>query len=224
MNNTASRLARAACLVLASLSALAVAPARAQEQGTPGVFDHYVLSLSWSPTYCDSREGRDDRQQCGGRPYAFIVHGLWPQYQRGWPSSCQKPAPFVPEPVVRGMLDVMPSRRLVIHEWREHGTCSGLEPAAYFETVRKARAAVVIPKAYRQLDSYTMVSPADVEDAFRAANPGLSGDMIAVTCDSRRLREVRICLDKSLGFTSCAEVDRRACTTPRIVMPPVRGG
>jgi ribonuclease T2 len=51
-----------------------------------GKFDYYVLALSWSPTYCASRAGRRDRQQCGtGRGYAFVVHGLWPQYEKGWP-------------------------------------------------------------------------------------------------------------------------------------------
>nr|WP_255607600.1 ribonuclease T2 [Ancylobacter sp. Lp-2] len=204
---------------------LAAAPASAQQAATPGRFDHYVLSLSWSPTYCESAGNKADPAQCRtGRPFAFVVHGLWPQNASGWPEDCQKPAPFVPEPVVRSMLDLMPSRRLVIHEWRKHGTCSGLDATAYFDTVRKARAAVTIPTAYRQLDNYTMVSPNEVEAAFLAANPGLDAGMIAVTCDSRRLREVRVCLDKSLGFTSCAEVDKRACRTPRVVMPPMRGG
>ncbi|MCB4769381.1 ribonuclease T2 [Ancylobacter sp. Lp-2] len=224
----AARLARAALTFVAAASAsllLAAAPASAQQAATPGRFDHYVLSLSWSPTYCESAGNKADPAQCRtGRPFAFVVHGLWPQNASGWPEDCQKPAPFVPEPVVRSMLDLMPSRRLVIHEWRKHGTCSGLDATAYFDTVRKARAAVTIPTAYRQLDNYTMVSPNEVEAAFLAANPGLDAGMIAVTCDSRRLREVRVCLDKSLGFTSCAEVDKRACRTPRVVMPPMRGG
>ncbi|GAB4066071.1 ribonuclease T2 [Ancylobacter sonchi] len=226
----AARLARAALVLSATaLSALlltgATTPAAAQRAATPGQFDHYVLSLSWSPTYCESAGSKADPAQCRiGRPFAFVVHGLWPQNVSGWPEDCQKPAPFVPEPVVRSMLDLMPSRRLVIHEWRKHGTCAGLDATAYFDTVRKAYAAVTIPPDYRQLDDYKMVSPDEVEAAFLAANPGLDTGMIAVTCDSRRLREVRICLNKSLGFTSCAEVDKRACRTPRVVMPPMRGG
>lgn len=217
----AARLARVAGLALTLLGPTA---AGAQQAATPGAFAYYVLSLSWSPTYCESRDGKNDSAQCGGRPYAFVVHGLWPQNENGWPESCQNPAPYVPESVVRSMLDVMPSRKLVIHEWRKHGTCSGLDATAYFNLVRKARAAVIIPTAFQHLDDYKMVSPQEVESAFRQANPGLSSDMIAVDCDSRRLREVRVCLDKSLGFTSCAAVDRRSCRTPRIVMPPVRGG
>ncbi len=208
-----------------ALVALSFGVSSARENDVPGRFDHYVLSLSWSPTYCEAK-GRDaEPAQCSrARPFAFVVHGLWPQYERGWPEDCQNPAPFVPEQTVRGMLELMPSRRLVIHEWRKHGTCSGLTPNAYFDKVRQARAGVVIPDPFVRIDDYKMVSPAEVEAAFRAANPGLQPDMISVDCDGRRLTEVKICMNRQLGFTRCEEVDRRACRVQRIVMPPMRGG
>ena len=56
------------------------------------------------------------------------------------------------------------------------------------------------------------------------ANPGLPRDGIAVTCDSRRLSEVRICLNKNFSFRGCPEIDRRACRRDKLLMPPVRGG
>lgn len=214
--------------ILAALCAaiLAVAgPARAQ-QDIPGRFDFYVLSLSWSPTYCEA-QGADaeDEPQCSrARPYAFVVHGLWPQYERGFPEDCARPAPYVPNDLVRAMLEVMPSRKLVIHEWRKHGTCSGLGPQGYFDLVRKAKAKVAIPPEFQRLNTYRMVAPADVEAAFRAANPGLEPDMISVDCDSRRLREVRVCMSRELAFRPCPEVDRRACRLGKVAMPPVRGG
>lgn len=220
-NATARLLAAALFVGLGSL----VAPALARGPDMPGRFDHYVLTLSWSPTYCETAGERAEPSQCGrGRPFAFVVHGLWPQFERGWPEYCLDPAPFVPEPVVQGMLEIMPSRRLVLHQWRKHGTCSGLSPTAYFDKVRQARSAVVIPEPYRRITNYRMVSPGEVEAAFRAVNPGLSPDMISVNCDGRRLTEVKICMDRSLGFTPCEEVDRRACRAQRIVMPPMRGG
>lgn len=218
------RFGGAARLLVAALT-LWPALALAQQRGEPGRFDHYVLALSWSPSYCEAMGARAEPAQCAtARPFAFVVHGLWPQYQRGWPETCQTPAPYVPEPVLRSMLDLMPSRRLVLHEWRKHGTCAGLDPTAYFDKVRRAYQAVTIPDAFHRLDDYRMVSPGEVEAAFRAANPGLASDMIAVDCDGRRLTEVRICLNRSLGFTSCAEVDRRACRASRVVMPPLREG
>jgi ribonuclease T2 len=118
----------------------------------------------------------------------------------------------------------MPAPRLIFNEWDKHGTCSGLSPNAYFETVRKARALVKIPDAYVAPSATLTVTPDEVEDAFVKANPGLTRDGIAVTCDSRRLGEVRVCLGKDFRFRSCPEIDTRACRREQVVMPPVRGG
>src|ERR1043165_72822 len=114
-----------------------VAPAWAQDrrQNEPGKFDYYVLALSWSPSFCEQAGDRKSaQQQCGARPFSFVVHGLWPQYERGFPEFCQQPAPFIENPIINGMLDLMPARPLVIHEWRKHGVCSGLPARGYFET------------------------------------------------------------------------------------------
>jgi len=122
------------------------------------------------------------------------------------------------------MLDLMPAPGLIYNEWDKHGTCSGLAQRAYFETIRKARAAVKIPQEYLELADSKTVAPADVEDAFVKANPGLTNDAIAVTCNRTRLSEVRICLSKDLQFRACDEIDRRACKRDQVTMPPVRGG
>jgi ribonuclease T2 len=197
-------------------------------QNAPGQFDFYVLALSWSPSFCEaSRERAPQRapdQQCGGRPFSFVVHGLWPQYEQGFPAFCQVPAPRLNRDIVGSMLDLMPSPRLIFHEWDRHGTCSGLSAPAYFETVRKARAVVKIPAPYLDLDKPTMVSPDDVSDAFVKANPGLPRGAIAIACDSKRLSEVRVCLNKDYSFRDCAELTRRSCRRDKIVMPAVRGG
>ncbi|MCX5511924.1 ribonuclease T [Kaistia algarum] len=189
----------------------------------PGDFAFYVLSLSWSPTYCESSQGRSDRIQCGGRPFSFVVHGLWPQYERGYPSDCPSAGPMgVSGSIIDAMLDIMPSPGLIRHEWRTHGTCSGLPQRAYFDLIRRASEIVRIPERFTDNQEAVTVSPREVEAAFRAANPGLPGDGIGVACDSRRLKEVRICLTRDLSFRSCPEVDRAACRRDRLVMPPVR--
>ena len=215
--------------LIAACAILSLAPssvAFAQPRNDPGKFDFYVLALSWTPSYCEAEgDRRSGDEQCRrGRPFSFVVHGLWPQYERGFPRSCVEPAPRIANSLINSMLDIMPARGLVIHQWRTHGTCAGLSPERYFETVRRAQERIVIPEQFRRLEDYTMVSPAAVEEAFLAANPELKPDMIAVTCDSRRLREVRICMSTGLAFRSCDEIDRRACRIPRVVMPPVRGG
>jgi len=204
------------------------APAFDARQNNPGAFDFYVLALSWSPSFCASaqergRMGKSTRIQCGGRPYSFVVHGLWPQYERGFPEYCQRPAPRVSRRIVSRMLDLMPAPGLIFNEWDKHGVCSGLSPEGYFELTRKARAAVKIPDDFVDPPAARQVSPDEVEAAFVKANPGLTREAIAVVCDRRRLSEVRICFDKTLGFRSCAEVDRRACRQDRIAMPPARG-
>ena len=219
----------AACALTVALS-LATASdtvlAQDQRQNTPGKFDYYVLALSWSPSFCEAaaERGRESRDQCGARPFSFVVHGLWPQYEKGFPEYCQREAPFLDNSLINSMLDLMPARALVIHEWRKHGTCAGLAPRAYFETVRKARATVKIPDEYLEVKSFLTVTPDEVEDAFVKANPGLSRGGIAVTCDSKRLNEVRVCLSKDFQFRDCPDVDRRACRRDKLVMPPVRGG
>ena len=222
-----TRLAALAAFLISISAVSGIAQDRRQNE--PGQFDFYVLSLSWSPSFCDAATERSaDRAarepQCGERPYSFVVHGLWPQYDRGFPEYCQNPAPRLDRNIVSSMLDMMPSPRLIFHEWDRHGVCAGLPPRAYFETVRKARAAVKIPSAFIDLKEPKTVTPNEVQDAFIAANPGLPSEGIAIGCDSRRLNEVRICLSKDLKFHDCADVARRTCKREQLAMPPVRGG
>jgi ribonuclease T2 len=224
MSAVAFRTAALAVLVL-SLTFSQVA-AQDRRQNKAGEFDYYVLALSWSPSFCEAtaERGRESKEQCGPRPFSFVVHGLWPQYEKGFPEYCQVPAPRLNRGIVSSMLDLMPSPRLVFHEWDKHGTCSGLNPRAYFDNVRKARAVVKIPEQYLELKEPLAVTPDEVEDAFVKANPGLTRAGVAVTCDSKRMSEVRICVSREFGFRDCPDIDRRACRRDKLVMPPVRGG
>lgn len=196
-------------------------------QNEPGKFDFYVLTLSWSPSFCEAHTERTggrvtQREQCGDRPFSFVVHGLWPQYERGFPEYCQNPAPRLSRDIVSSMLDLMPSPRLVFREWDKHGTCAGVSARAYFDQVRRARAAVKIPEQFLDLNETLTVTPGEVEEAFIKVNPGLAPAAIATSCDSRRLHEVRICMTKDLKFHDCPEIDRRTCRREKLVMPPVR--
>jgi ribonuclease T2 len=213
--------------MLSSLFGLAVlgqAVAQDQRQNAPGQFDYYLLALSWSPSFCEQAGDRKNaQQQCGQRPFSFVVHGLWPQYEKGFPEFCQNPPPFVDAKIINSMLDLMPARGLIIHGWKKHGVCAGQSAGAYFEMVRRARAVVKIPPQYLEPQSALDVTPDQVEDAFVAANPGMSRAGVAVTCGDTRLSEVRICMTRDLQFRECADVDRRACRRDKLVMPPVRG-
>lgn len=213
---------RAAVALLVALGLLGAA-ARPAAADTAGQFDYYVLALSWSPSYC-ARAGRDaDPLQCrAARPFRFVVHGLWPQYERGFPDFCDAAPRKVPRAVVDGMLDIMPSRGLVRHQWRKHGTCSGLSPQAYFDLTRQAFAAIRIPAAFASLRDGSRMAPEAVETAFRLANPGLNDAAMAVACSDGRLAEVRICLTRDLAFRPCRAVDRRGCRDRSLDVPAPR--
>ena len=213
----------AGSLFLASLSPALSELARENDAGQ---FDFYVLSLSWSPSFCaaaaERGNGRGPTPQCGPRPYSFVVHGLWPQYDKGFPEYCEVPAPRLNRGIVSSMLDLMPAPRLIYNEWDKHGTCSGLAARDYFDTVRKAREAIKIPAQFGDLHEPLSVTPAAVQEAFIKANPGLSAGSMAVECDKKRLTEVRICLSKELQFRDCSEIARRSCRRDQLVMPPMR--
>ena len=232
----------------ATLVALATAPLQAQLGPGPGGrapyasqphprneagrFDYYALVLSWSPTYCAGLQRGGYDPQChrrDGKRYAFVLHGLWPQYERGWPQDCPtRNRPFVPQSVIDEMLDIMPSPRLVIHEYRKHGTCSGLTPEDYFKASRQFFSKVKIPPRYDRPNRPLTISPAELVRDFLEVNPELKSESLAVSCGGpgNRLREVRVCVSREGAFRPGGQNEnaRRLCSADKIYLPPVRGG
>jgi ribonuclease T2 len=189
-----------------------------------GGFEFYVLSLSWSPSWCATHPQGSKTQQCDpSKNYGFIVHGLWPQNETGYPDFCPtRESDRVPDGLGRRYLDIIPSMGLIGHEWRKHGTCSGLKQAEYFATIRNAFDKVSIPPALKAIDRGRSADPALIEKAFIAANPGMTADGIAVSCSSHMLQEIRICLTKDLKFRDCREVNADACPLKSVDIPAVR--
>lgn len=208
-------------LSLLLLTATFAKSRRKSEKVAPGDFDYYLLALSWAPDFCARPDVQKDPRECGpGRHLGFVVHGLWPQQEDGGhPSQCA-PARPVAQDIVQRMLNLIPSEGLVQHEWRDHGTCSGLNTAAYFETVRRAYAAIVIPREFQQPDRRLSASPRDIEAKFIAANPRFR-DSFRVACSGGDLSEVRICMSKDLSPHACSTHDRD-CPAPSVTMLPVR--
>jgi ribonuclease T2 len=243
MMRLSSRL-KTAALILAGCLGLVTATAEAQrpysQQGArtsrtyeAGKFDYYVLSLSWSPSFCLGAAGQSqaNQSQCaprGGKKFSFVLHGLWPQFERGWPQDCQTPdGGYVPRATADRMLDIMPSEKLVFHEYRKHGTCSGLGIDGYFDFARKTYNKVQIPARYvNATDPRMTVGRDELLTDFMAANPGLGADMIAVKCagSGNQLEEVRVCFGKDGNFRACGknENQRKMCDAGRIYVPPVR--
>lgn len=185
---------------------------------TPGNdFDFYVLALSWSPAFCAAEGADASPSQCtANEDYRLIVHGLWPQFENGWPEYCDSSEPdFVPSSIVNETFDIMPSAGLVGHQWRKHGSCTNLSHEDYFSTLRSAWNRIEIPRPFNDLRSSIDISPEDAAEAFMTANPGLVSDGIAIICNEGYLREIRLCLTTDLEFRSCPEVAARSCTLPR---------
>lgn len=189
---------------------------------TPGHFDYYLLTLSWSPAFC--LESPTSSECTGRRAYGFIVHGLWPQNEHGWPERCDTSR--VSDDVAEGMLDLMPARGLIFHEWSAHGTCSGLAPNEYFRLVRAARATFNVPAGFGTSQTAIEQQPAALARALLEANPRLGADSLVVTCSggqTPRLREVRICLTHDLAPRRCSDdVLHGACRADTLLVPPVR--
>ena len=191
---------------------------------SPGNFDYYLLSLSWSPAFCLDSPGS---AECNGpRRYGFIVHGLWPENERNrGPEHCDVHRD-VPDDVVAGLADIMPARGLVYHEWSAHGTCSGLEPGEFFGLVRRAYAHLTMPAEFVRPGQPIQQSTDAILGDFLRANRDLRRDEMFLTCSRQsvpRLRELRICLDRSLAPRTCSEdALRGACTSGALLVPPVR--
>lgn len=201
--------------LLALLAIMGCLPLAAQKKGEPGVFDYYLLTLSWSPQFCTTKPS--DPQCSGEHRFGFVVHGMWPQYSNGsWPQFCST-AKGLSDP--SSMLDIMPSTSLIGHEWQKHGTCSGLDAKGYFGLTRAAYQSIKIPDRFKNPKDYISTTVIELKKAFKSANPKLSDDAFGVSCSGRQLSEIRICLDKSLNPRSCGARDK---CKGQVVMPPVR--
>jgi ribonuclease T2 len=205
--------------LISGLIGAALLASSALAGGKAGDFDFYVLALTWTPGYC-ATDDNPNRQQCAAKPRGFSVHGLWPEYEVGYPDYC--PSSYsrdLRRSTLEAIDPVMPSDGLARYEWRKHGMCSGLDETAYFGTLLKAAKKVRIPNELGNVPRNFRASPDDIEAMFVAANPGLGKDGIAIQCQSGQLTEVRVCLTRDkLGFRRCLDVDDGGCRSRSILV------
>ncbi|MBD1588413.1 ribonuclease T2 family protein [Pseudomonas typographi] len=184
-----------------------------------GVFDFYVLSLSWSPSYCLAKP---QDAQCSGKGYGFVLHGLWPQFANNrWPQFCAPITALTADERAQGMA-MYPSPELLEHEWKKHGTCSGLGARGYFDAADQALAKVTIPPELQPAPNARRLSAQAVKALFQQHNPGIPAGGIAVYCTRNQLREVRVCLNKALAPTDCGQALKGQCKQPDLLVPGVR--
>lgn len=197
--------------------------AGAAKADRPGEFDHYVLALSWSPTWCALEGDARGSDQCDARhDYGFILHGLWPQYERGWPDFCQTIERAPSRRMTAEMVDIMGSSGLAWHQWKKHGTCTGLSAANYYRLSRLAYERINRPALLRKVSKPLRLPAHVIEAAFLKDNPQFSAKGVTVTCKSRHISEVRICLTRDLDPRACGADVRRDCSLEDAVFAPIR--
>jgi ribonuclease T2 len=196
----------------ASRPAEASSQARLEAAPDSANFDFYLLNLSWSPEYCYSHP---EAVECKMHA-TFVLHGLWPQNANGsHPENCSNaPGPADPS----AYTDIYPDPGLLEHEWRVHGTCSGLGAEAFLDTARAAYRSVAIPPTLAALTSQRSMPPAQILELFTEANPAIPGSSLALTCGNNYLTAVEVCLDKSLHPIACSMV--RSCRANTVRIPP----
>jgi ribonuclease T2 len=181
---------------------------------SPQKFDYYLLNLSWSPEFCHSHPSDI---QCAQHS-TFVLHGLWPENNDGsYPESCSN-APGPSD--LSQYSDIYPDPGLLQHEWKTHGTCSGLSPDAFFQLARKAFHSVTIPSTLATLNKQISLPPAKILGLFTDANPAIPSASLAMTCGSNYLTAVEVCVDKSLNPVACNGI--RSCRANTVRIPPPR--
>ncbi len=209
--------------ILLALAAMCWAASVRAEGESAGDFDYYVMSLSWSSAWCALEgDARDDPQCDTGRGLTFVLHGLWPQYEDGWPSYCRTGERDPSRSETAAMADIMGGAGLAFYQWKKHGRCSGLSSAAYFSTARVAYEDVQIPLVFSRISKPLTVPASVVEDAFLEANPGLTKDQITIICNDGLIEEVRLCLTQDLQPRDCGQDVIRDCRLKDAVLEPVR--
>jgi ribonuclease T2 len=206
---------------LAALLVLWGAPALA-EGDRAGEFDYYVLALSWSPTWCALEGDARASPQCDpARDLGWVLHGLWPQHEEGWPSDCRTTHRDPTRRETAAMADIMGTGGLAWYQWQKHGRCAGLPPEAYFAKARRAYETVARPQVLRRLDRPVRLPASVIEDAFLEANPGWEPDMVTITCRAGRIQEARVCLTKDLDPRPCGADVVRDCRMQDALLDPI---
>ncbi|NSX53715.1 ribonuclease T2 family protein [Parasulfitobacter algicola] len=193
------------------------------ESDRAGEFDYYVLALSWTPNWCALEGDARGSDQCDDRhDFGWTLHGLWPQYNRGWPSFCQTSQRPPSRSETAAMADIMGTAGLAWHQWKKHGSCAGLSSNDYYALSRRAYENVNRPEVFRKLQTTVKLPASVVEDAFLQANPDWSADMITITCRNDHIQEARLCLSKELAPVQCGRDVIKDCSLGDALFQPVR--
>lgn len=205
------------------LALLMIAGSLRAEGEKAGAFDYYVLALSWTPTWCALEgDARESRQCDASKDFGWTLHGLWPQFHRGWPSFCATFERHPSRSMTNAMADIMGTGGLAWHQWKKHGTCTGLSAPDYYALSREAYGKINRPAVFRKLDKAVKVPAKIVEEAFLKDNPSIKANMLTITCKAGRIQEARVCLSKNLSPVPCGRDTIKDCSMKNALFDPVR--
>lgn len=206
--------------LLVLLASVGIARAEGEQAGD---FDYYVLSLSWSPTWCALEGDARNSPQCDGtRDFGWVLHGFWPQYEDGWPSFCRSATRNPSRAETAAEADLFGTSGNAWHQWNKHGRCSGLSAQDYYRLAREAYGRIMRPGIFLKLKDPVRLPAAVVEQAFLEENPGLDPDEITITCKAGRIQEARICMTRELEPRRCGSDTIRDCRMSDALFDPVR--
>ena len=206
------------------LMALVLSAGLARADGEQaGDFDYYVMALSWSPTWCALEGDRRGSPQCDeDADFGWVLHGLWPQYEDGWPAYCPTNHRNPSRADTRAEADLFGSSGSAWHQWNKHGRCSGLSADDYYALSREAYSRVTRPELLRKLTDPVKVPASVIEEAFLEANSGLDPEEITITCKAGRIQEARVCLTRDLELRACGSDVSRDCRMKDALLDPIR--
>ena len=184
-------------------------------------FAYYVLSFYWRATLCAEHPQADQCRVPGQN--GWVLNGLWPHTDYASPVRCAVHL-AVPDAVIQSMADLFPTRALVEQEWAEHGSCTGLDPRRYFETVRRAYESIKLP-AFSYANAPLQRREYDLERDFRFVNQGLEADFTCTNDSSPKLAEARVCLAQDLSGLRCSgDVILSSCRAAYMAVPSMIPG
>ena len=222
-------IARRARSFVAGAFALAGLAVAAAAQTPPPVatspFDFYVMTLSWSPGFCDLGGEEKSPEQCAaGSGDGFVVHGLWPDNRTSAdPEDCNPNAGRLARRSRRGARPLSDRRSRALRIPQARNLHRPRAPPTISPLSATCATQLDIPAMFKAPQQVQRLAPEAIEQAFIDANANLHADNMAVTCARGELVDVRICLSKNLkAFSTCPKVSGHTCQRASVAVAPLR--
>ncbi len=204
-------------LLAFQIAALGIANSAFAEHES-GVFDYYILALTWNSGWCEIEGNRKNAPQCD-QSRDFTLHGLWPQYKEGWPEYCQSARANPSRAETRRQSGLYGTSGSAWHQWNKHGRCTDMNYQEYYARSKTLIDEFQTPRIFFEVNQALDVTPEVIESAIIEANPDLTADGISVICKNGFFTEARICLDRNFEPTSCLGRAANDCSYSPTLLP-----